>query len=242
MKMSNAPTPNTQHPTTNQKINIAIDGFSACGKSSTAKEVAKVLQYIYIDTGAMYRAVTYYIIRNQINYQDIEAVKNALTQIYIEFKRENGQLNIYLNDDNVSQAIRQQEINQLVSEISTISEVRKKMVQQQQTMAAKKGVVMDGRDIASVVIPDAELKFFMTADIDIRTKRRMIELNLEDTTDNFEKTKANLQHRDLIDSTRADSPLIQVEDAIVIDTSYLDFQEQVNVIIHKAQEKIAAIN
>ncbi len=214
-----------------EQINIAIDGYSACGKSSTAKIIAQRLNYVYVDTGAMYRAVTFYFINNKIDLKDEQAVKNALSNINIEFKREREQLLIYLNGVDVSQAIRQMEINQLVSEVSTITAVRRKMVQQQQLMAQKKGVVMDGRDIASVVMPDAELKFFMIADIDIRTKRRMKELNLEDRPEIFEITKANLLHRDHIDSTRADSPLVQVEGAIVIDTSHITMEEQTNQIL-----------
>ncbi len=214
-----------------EQINIAIDGYSACGKSSTAKIIAKQLNFIYVDTGAMYRAVTFYFINNKIDLKDEQAVKNALSNINIEFKREREQLFIYLNGVDVSQAIRQMEINQLVSEVSAISAVRRKMVQEQKSMARRKGVVMDGRDIASVVMPDAELKFFMIADIDIRTKRRMKELNLEDKPEIFEKTKANLLHRDHIDSTRTDSPLVQVEDAIVIDTSHITMEEQINQIL-----------
>ncbi|MEZ5037652.1 MAG: (d)CMP kinase [Chitinophagales bacterium] len=214
-----------------EQINIAIDGYSACGKSSTAKIIAKQLNFIYVDTGAMYRAVTFYFINNKIDLKDEQAVKNALSNINIEFKREQEQLFIYLNGVDVSQAIRQMEINQLVSEVSAISAVRRKMVQEQKSMARRKGVVMDGRDIASVVMPDAELKFFMIADIDIRTKRRMKELNLEDKPEIFEKTKANLLHRDHIDSTRTDSPLVQVEDAIVIDTSHITMEEQINQIL-----------
>lgn len=214
-----------------EQINIAIDGYSACGKSSTAKIIAKQLNFIYVDTGAMYRAVTFYFINNKIDLKDEQAVKNALSNINIEFKREREQLFIYLNGVDVSQAIRQMEINQLVSEVSAISAVRRKMVQEQKSMARRKGVVMDGRDIASVVMPDAELKFFMIADIDIRTKRRMKELNLEDKPEIFEKTKANLLHRDHIDSTRTDSPLVQVEDAIVIDTSQITMEEQINQIL-----------
>lgn len=214
-----------------EQINIAIDGYSACGKSSTAKIIAQRLNYVYVDTGAMYRAVTFYFINNKIDLKDEQAVKNALSNINIEFKREREQLFIYLNGVDVSQAIRQMEINQLVSEVSAISAVRRKMVQEQKSMARRKGVVMDGRDIASVVMPDAELKFFMIADIDIRTKRRMKELNLEDKPEIFEKTKANLLHRDHIDSTRTDSPLVQVEDAIVIDTSQITMEEQINQIL-----------
>lgn len=218
-----------------RKINIAIDGYSACGKSSTAKVVAKQLNYIYIDSGAMYRAVTYYFIQHNINLNNSKEVADALKEITITFNEQNR---IFLNNEDVSDAIRQSSINQLVSEVAAISDVRKKMVQLQQAIVLNKGVVMDGRDIASVVMPNAELKIFMTASIDIRTQRRLLELNLENSIENFEATKRNLLHRDHIDSTRADSPLIQVEDAIVIDTSYLDFSEQVQQIIDEAQKII----
>lgn len=221
------------------KINIAIDGYSACGKSSTAIEVAKLLNYIYIDTGAMYRAVTLYLLENDINIANIDNIEIALQNIQLQFKNIDNNRILYLNNNNVEQAIRQPKIASLVSEVSTISVVRKKMVEQQQQMAAQKGVVMDGRDIGSVVLPNAELKFFMTANIDIRTKRRQKEL-LEKTGQLYDlkEIEANLIHRDNIDSTRSDSPLTLVKDAMIIDTSFITLDEQIDMIYQKAIEKI----
>lgn len=215
------------------KINIAIDGYSACGKSSTAKIVAKNLNYTYIDTGAMYRAVTLFCINNNIDISNLEKLSIALNDVSLIFNDKNE---ILLNQENVSSTIRSVEVNQLVSEVSTISLIRKKMVEQQQKMAEQKGVVMDGRDIGSVVLPNAELKFFMTADIDIRTKRRMKELNLEFNDSSFQEIKDNLLKRDKIDSTRADSPLTKVDDAIVIDTTNITLEEQIDIITQKALE------
>lgn len=224
-----------------KKINIAIDGYSACGKSSTAKEVARRLKYTYIDTGAMYRAVTYFFQKNQINWQDAEAVEKALQEIEISFHkiRDDQPAHTFLNGADVEMEIRQPKVASLVSEVSTISAVRKKLVEQQQKMAREKGVVMDGRDIGSVVIPDAELKFFMTADLDIRTLRRQKELK-EKTGRSFplEELRSNLIHRDKIDSSREDSPLTQVPDAIVIDTTYLTLSQQIDQILQLAEAKI----
>ncbi|QQR97485.1 MAG: (d)CMP kinase [Sphingobacteriales bacterium] len=215
------------------KINIAIDGYSACGKSSTAKIVAKNLNYTYIDTGAMYRAVTLFCINNNIDINNLDKLSVALDEVSLTFNDKNE---ILLNQENVSSAIRSVEVNQLVSEVSAISLIRKKMVEQQQKMAEQKGIVMDGRDIGSVVLPNAELKFFMTADIDVRTKRRMKELNLEFNDSSFQEIKDNLLKRDNIDSTRADSPLTKVDDAIVIDTTNITLEEQIDIITQKALE------
>lgn len=217
------------------KINITIDGYSACGKSSTAKIVAKNLGYTYIDTGAMYRSITYFLIKNKINYKDNKILETIVSSIEIFFNEHNE---IVLNNDVLVDVIRTAEVNKLVSEISAISLIRKKMVEQQQKMAIKKGVVMDGRDIGSVVLPHAELKFFMTADIDIRTKRRLKELKIEFNEQNFSEVKSNLIERDKIDSTRADSPLTKVDDAIVIDTTHLTLEEQINLITEKAKQII----
>jgi cytidylate kinase len=215
------------------KINIAIDGYSACGKSSTAKIVAKNLNYTYIDTGAMYRAVTLFCINNNIDINNLDKLSVALDEVSLTFNDKNE---ILLNQENVSSAIRSVEVNQLVSEVSAISLIRKKMVEQQQKMAEQKGIVMDGRDIGSVVLPNAELKFFMTADIDVRTKRRMKELNLEFNDSSFQEIKDNLLKRDNIDSTRADSPLTKVDDAIIIDTTNITLEEQIDIITQKALE------
>jgi cytidylate kinase len=226
-----------------KKINIAIDGYSACGKSSTAKEVAKRLDYTYIDTGAMYRAVTYFMQQHHIDWRDEAAIENGLKQIDIRFHKvaEGQPAHTFLNGEDVELQIRQPEVAALVSEVSTISAVRRKLVEEQQEMAIDKGVVMDGRDIGSVVLPDAELKFFMTADLDIRARRRQKEL-IEKTGRAFplEELKANLIHRDKIDSSRADSPLTQVPDAIVIDTTNLTLGDQIDQIMALARQQIDA--
>ncbi|HQG38906.1 MAG TPA: (d)CMP kinase [Chitinophagales bacterium] len=222
-----------------KKINIAIDGFSACGKSSTAKFVAQRLGYIYIDSGAMYRAVTLFLQQHLIDLDNTEGIEKALPKITIEFKKVGDKFHTFLNDADVENEIRNPRVAAVVSEVAAMSNVRKKLVEQQQKMAVQKGVVMEGRDIGSVVIPDAELKFFMTADVDVRTKRRQDEL-LQKTGKLFplEELKANLLHRDKIDSTREDSPLTKVQDAIEIDTTYLTLEKQINLICTKADEII----
>jgi cytidylate kinase len=221
-----------------RKINIAIDGYSACGKSSTAKKVAEILNYTYVDSGAMYRAVTFYFLNHKVDIQSVSEVEIALQNINIKFKNINHKQHIFLNQIDVSEEIRENIVNQFVSDVSKISVVRKKLVLIQQDIAKQKAVVMDGRDIGSVVLPNAELKFFMIADIDIRTKRRMQELMLEDTIENFNQIKQNLLLRDKIDSTRNDSPLTKVEEAIEIDTSYITLQYQIDFIVQKAKEII----
>jgi cytidylate kinase len=223
-----------------KKINIAIDGHSACGKSTTAKLVAKALGYIYIDTGAMYRAVTVYFLRHQVDLTDGDAVAEALKQINIRFNYSSadGSLHTILNDEDVEQEIRKPEIANMVSKVSTISQVRRFLVAQQQQMGVEKGVVMDGRDIGTVVFPDAELKIFMTASPDIRTQRRLEELKTKGLVQDFEQVKSNLLERDYLDSTREDSPLKQADDAIVIDTSYLTIEEQAQRVIDMAKMRM----
>jgi cytidylate kinase len=224
-----------------RKINIAIDGYSACGKSSTAKRVAKRLDYIYIDTGAMYRAVTLYFRLHLIDIDNLEGIKNALPNIQIDFRKVGEVHHTFLNGEDVEEEIRQPYVAALVSEVAAMSNVRKMLVEQQKKMASQKGVVMEGRDIGSVVIPDAELKFFMSADVDVRTQRRQQEL-LRDTGRAFplEELKANLLHRDKIDSTRGDSPLTKVPDAIELDTTHLTLEGQIDMIYNKALELIQA--
>lgn len=224
-----------------KKINIAIDGHSACGKSTTAKAVAKALGYIYVDTGAMYRAVTLYFLQNHIDMTDENATKEALSKINIRFlpSEVDGAPHIYLNGEDVEQAIRQPEIAAHVSKVSAIPQVRRFLVAQQQEMGKEKGVVMDGRDIGTVVFPDAELKIFMTASPDIRAQRRLEELQAKGIRQNLEEVKANLLERDHLDSTRADSPLLQAEDAIVIDTSHLTLEEQSDRVISLARQRMS---
>ena len=220
-----------------QKIIIAIDGYSSCGKSTTAKQVAAKLGYGYIDTGAMYRAVTLYFIENQVTMTNPKDVEKALQHISIAFHHNNktGENETFLNGLNVEKEIRKMYISDMVSEVSTIAEVRHAMVAQQQKMGKRKGIVMDGRDIGTRVFPNAELKIFMTADINLRAHRRQLELLEKKQMVNLEEIKKNLEHRDLIDSTRKESPLTQAPDAHLIDTSYISVDEQVDMVVGMAQ-------
>ncbi len=218
------------------KINIAIDGLSGCGKSSTAKAVAKALHYKFIDTGAMYRAVTLYFIQNDIDLTNHDQVMQALSEIQIdfEFNQKSQKNETILNQQNVEEEIRKMDVSQKVSPVSAIKEVRVAMVAQQQEMGKYRGVVMDGRDIGSVVFPDAELKVFMTASTEIRAKRRKEELAAKGEIVDLKDIIENLESRDHQDSTRAESPLIKVEDAIEIDTSDLKFENQVQKVLDLA--------
>lgn len=207
------------------KIIIALDGHSSCGKSTLAKSIAQSLSYSYIDSGAMYRAVTLYFIQNNINLEDEAAVLEALQAINIRFINQEGQNRTLLNGIDVEEAIRQMAVSNLVSPVAAISVVRKAMVQQQQEMGKEKGIVMDGRDIGTVVFPDAELKIFLTASIEERSKRRYLELKERGQEVPLEEVRKNLQERDHIDSTRADSPLRKAEDAIIIDNTLLNTEE-----------------
>lgn len=223
-----------------KKINIAIDGFSGCGKSSTAKAVARVLDYKFIDTGAMYRAVTLYFLRNEVDLTSGTAVADALDQITIDFRpnKELGKSETFLNQQNVEEEIRKMYVSEMVSPVSAIKAVRVAMVAQQQEMGKDRGVVMDGRDIASVVFPDAELKVFMKASDEARAKRRLKELEEKGESVSLEEIARNFRERDEQDSTRKESPLIQVPEAIVIDTSDLEFEDQVQKVLTLAEERI----
>lgn len=207
---------------------IAIDGFSSCGKSTLARQLAKHLKYIYIDTGAMYRAVTHYFIKHGINIIDSKAVAKALEEIKITFKEKDWRCLTYLNGEDVEADIRSFEVSQFVSEVAAIPEVRKQMVAQQRHMSQSYSVVMDGRDIGTVVFPNAKIKFFLTADENIRAQRRYDELKAKnsDTNITLDEVIANLHHRDHIDTTRADSPLRKAHDAILIDNTSLSKSEQ----------------
>lgn len=212
-----------------KKIIIAIDGYSSCGKSTTAKAVAKHLGFAYIDTGAMYRAVTLYFLQNHVSFHNPKDILRALDQISIEFRRsEEGRNETYMNGLNVEDEIRKLYIANQVSEVSAIAEVRHAMVDQQRRMGRKRNVVMDGRDIGTVVFPDAELKVFMTAEPLIRAQRRQQELFDKGDVLGLEEILQNLQKRDLIDTTRAESPLRQAEGAILVDTSFMTLDEQVD--------------
>lgn len=218
------------------RINIAIDGLSGCGKSSTAKAVAKSLHYKFIDTGAMYRAVTLYFIQNNIDLDNHDQVIEALSQIQVdfEFNQESQKNETILNQQNVEEEIRKMYVAEMVSAVSAIKEVRVAMVAQQQEMGKHKGVVMDGRDIGSVVFPNAELKVFMTASTQVRAKRRQEELAVKGEIVDLKDIMENLESRDHQDSTRAESPLIKVDDAIEIDTSNLKFDNQVQKVLDLA--------
>lgn len=222
-------------------IVIAIDGNSGCGKSSTAKVIAKKLKYIYIDTGAMYRAVTLFFIKNKIDLKNDLDVEGALKQIDISFEYniESGKNETFLNGKNVETEIRQMEVSNLVSPVSEISKVRRKLVEQQRKMGDGRGVVMDGRDIGTVVFPNAELKIFMTADLQVRSERRKLELAEKGTIVDLNDVIDNLKNRDIIDSSRADSPLKKADDAHVVDTSNVTFDEQVDQIFALINQKLA---
>ncbi len=211
-----------------KKIIITIDGWSSCGKSTLAKQLAKELGYVYVDSGAMYRAITLYFLRNHIDWTEKKEVKKALKDIKLEFvfNPQRSSSEIFLNDENVEYVIRDLVIAEKVSDVAAIKEVREFAVAQQQKMGAKKGVVMDGRDIGTVVFPKAELKIFMTADNAVRVERRFKELFEKNPNVTIEEVKNNLEMRDYIDSNREVSPLRKAEDALVLDNTYLNEKEQ----------------
>jgi CMP/dCMP kinase len=218
-----------------KKIIIAIDGYSSCGKSTLAKALAKTLHYAYVDTGAMYRAVTLYFLDNDVEITDAEAVKTALSNIELHFERTPTGNHIFLNGLDVENEIRTMRISEMVSPVSTISVVRRAMVAQQQRMGNRKGIVMDGRDIGTVVFPHSELKIFLTAEPDIRAQRRYDELKAKGQETPIEAVKHNLLERDLIDSNRADSPLRQAGDALLIDNSFLTPEQQLKKVLSLVQ-------
>ena len=222
-----------------KKIIIAIDGFSSCGKSTLAKAMAKALEYVFVDTGAMYRAIALYFLRNSIPFNDI-AAQEALQAIELRFKYNSAsqKSDMYLNGENVEQEIRAMQVSQKVSEVATIPAVRAFAVAQQKAMGIDKGIVMDGRDIGTVVFPNAELKLFVTADPSIRLERRYQELVQTNPAILKEEVAANLQQRDLMDSTRTHSPLKQAEDAMVLDNTNLDRAQQFELAMQWAMEKI----
>lgn len=207
---------------------ITIDGWSSCGKSTLAKQMAKALGYVYIDSGAMYRAITLYFLRNNIDWNVKKEVKEALKDIAMEFhfNEKSQQSEIYLNGENVEYLIRDLIVAEKVSEIAAIKEVRELAVAQQQEMGKKKGIVMDGRDIGTTVFPKAELKLFMTADIAVRVERRFKEMYEKNPNVTIEEVKSNLEMRDYLDSNREISPLRKAEDAIVLDNTNLTMEQQ----------------
>lgn len=223
-----------------KKIIVAIDGYSACGKSTTAKILAAKLGYVYIDTGAMYRSVALYFIQHYINSTNPKAVAEALNQIHISFvhNTKTEATETYLNGLNVESEIRKMYVSEKVSEVSAIPEVRRRMVELQQKMARKRGVVMDGRDIGTHVFPDAELKIFMVADMYVRAFRRQQELFERKQIVDLDDIIANIESRDLMDTTREESPLRKAADAYEIDTTYITVEEQVDCIMNIAVGKM----
>lgn len=222
-----------------RKIVIAIDGYSACGKSTTAREVARILGYRYIDSGAMYRAVTLFFLNHHISLTNPKEVVKALHQIKVSFSI-NSKMNteVYLNNLCVESEIREMRISDFVSQVSALKEVREFLVAQQRKLGKNKGIVMDGRDIGTVVFPDAELKLFMTADIFIRGIRRQKELLQQDRLVNLNEVISNIKKRDLLDTSRDESPLRKAEDAYEIDTTHVTIDEQVDQVIQMALSRI----
>ncbi len=223
-------------------ITIAIDGYAGCGKSTTARTLAERLNYLYIDSGAMYRAVSLYLLRNQVPFdKDSEALKDALDNIYIDFKEMPGSQHplVILNGKDVTEDVRLPEISNIVSQVSVHASVRKELVQQQQRMGDASRVVMDGRDIGTVVFPHAELKLFMTARMEVRAQRRQEELRKAGIDMSLDTIILNLKERDRIDSTRPIAPLRKAPDAIEIDTSDISFDQQVDQVHRLAMERIS---
>lgn len=227
----------------NNKIIIAVDGYASCGKSTLAKQLAQKLNYIYIDSGAMYRAVTLYLLQNQIDIADEAAVAQVLPNIHIGFQKTNPdteQAETYLNGKNVERQIRSREVSAFVSQVSALAPVRHYLVAQQQEFGKNKGLTMDGRDIGTVVFPQAELKLFLTADLATRTQRRYEELQSKGIVMSLAEIEHNLQLRDHIDTTRAESPLRRANDAIILDNSQLTPNEQLNLALSLVEEKLTA--
>ena len=226
-----------------KKITIAIDGFSSTGKSTLAKQLAKQLGYVYVDTGAMYRAVAFFAMQNGYiskDFFDKQKLINSLPfiKLHFVFNSDLGFAEMYLNDTNIEKDIRTLEVSNFVSLVAEVSEVRAKLVEQQQEMGKEKGIVMDGRDIGTVVFPDAELKIFMTASAETRAQRRFDELNEKGQEVSYEQVLKNVVDRDYIDTHRDDSPLRMAEDAIEIDNSYLTKDEQFNAVLEMVDEII----
>jgi len=223
-----------------KKIIITIDGWSSCGKSTLAKQLAAKLKYTYIDSGAMYRAITLYFLRNHVDWTDQNAVARALGEIHIEFSyNDNTKLSeIILNGENVEYLIRDLVVAEKVSEVAAVKEVRAYAVNLQQAMGKKKAIVMDGRDIGTVVFPEAELKIFMTADNAVRVERRFRELYEKNPNISIEEVKNNLEMRDYIDSHREISPLKKAKDAVVLDNTNITTQEQFQLAMRLANERI----
>ncbi len=229
--------------TDSKKITIAIDGYSSCGKSTLAKSLAQKLNYIFIDTGAMYRAVALFAFKNKwINEFEFNSQKlvDSLETINLHFEKNEvaRKPEIFLNGENVESQIRTLEISNLVSRVASIKDVRVKLVSEQQKMGEKGGIVMDGRDIGSVVFPNAEIKFFITAAPKIRAERRYKELLASNSDITLEEIEKNLIERDFLDSTRSESPLVQTEDSILIDNSLMTINEQLELALKYVHNKL----
>ena len=226
-----------------RKINIAIDGYSSCGKGTLAKAMALALSYVFIDSGAMYRAVALFLMRKSVNLDDMAQVEQALAQVTVEFDvNDAGASVVLLNGENVEDEIRTIAVASKVSEVAKIQAVRNKLVFLQQQMGAKKGVVMDGRDIGTVVFPDAELKIFMTASVEVRAQRRFSELVAKGDAVTLEEISANLKHRDAVDSSRENSPLTMTSDYRVLDNSAMDRDSQFALAMAWADEVFSLIS
>lgn len=225
-----------------KKIIITVDGWSSCGKSTMARQLAKQLHYVFIDSGAMYRAITLYFINHGVDVADIKQVTHALRHINLSFRlnTQNGNNEICLNGENVESNIREMKVAEKVSEVAAIREVREFAVKQQQLIGKEKGIVMDGRDIGTAVFPEAELKIFMTADTEVRVMRRFKELAVKNPSIQMEDVRSNLAQRDHMDSTREVSPLRKADDAIVLDNSHMTPEEQLGLVLQWASEKINA--
>ncbi|MDM1048272.1 MULTISPECIES: (d)CMP kinase [Sphingobacterium] len=217
---------------------IAIDGFSSCGKSTVAKALAKKLNFVFVDSGAMYRAVTLYFQRNNVSLSDDIAIQTAIENIHIDLVPLVDKTQVLLNGEDVSDAIRTMEVSEYVSEVSAIKAVRHAMVKQQQALGAKRNIVMDGRDIGTTVFPNADLKVFMTASPQVRAERRFAELTAKGEVITMEEVKENLSHRDHIDSTREESPLRQADDAVVLDNSELNQEEQLAFVVDLVNKRM----
>jgi len=229
-----------------KKITIAIDGFSSTGKSTLAKQLANELAYVYVDTGAMYRAVTFFAMNNNLiksDFFDKKTLIDSLPEIQLDFKFnfDLGFAEMYLNGQNVEKQIRTIEVSSFVSKVAEVSEVRSKLVEQQKEMGKNKAIVMDGRDIGTVVFPDAELKIFMTASAETRAQRRFDELQQKGDNVSYEDVLKNVVERDYIDTHRKDSPLVIAEDAIEIDNSYLNREEQFAAVLELVNEVVKTV-
>lgn len=223
-----------------KKIIITIDGWSSCGKSTLAKQLAKALGYVYVDSGAMYRAITLYFLRNAVDWNSKKEVTKALENITLEFEYndKSQQSEILLNGENVEYMIRDMIVAEKVSDVAAVKEVREFAVDQQKKMGKKKGIIMDGRDIGTTVFPRAEVKFFMTADIAVRVERRFKEMYEKNPNVSIEEVKSNLEMRDYIDSNREVSPLRQAKDAIVLDNTNLTMEQQLKFALTAAEKAI----